>query len=153
MPTFNVTVQGKTYCVEIPDPGASPLRVIVDGQAFDVAIAEPQAVGRAAPRVEAPPPVSQPTMLPPLPKVELARPVSDFGPSSSNEIIAPMPGTIIAVQVAVGQEVRPGQVVCILEAMKMKNPIRVTRAGRVAEILVSPGQTVAYGHVLIRLAE
>ena len=42
--------------------------------------------------------------------------------------------------------------VCVLEAMKMKNPIRATHAGTVAEICVAAGKTVAYGEVLVRLA-
>ena len=50
-----------------------------------------------------------------------------------------MPGTILRVSVSAGQAVKPGDTVCILEAMKMKNPIRATGAGTVAEIAVSGG--------------
>ncbi len=65
---------------------------------------------------------------------------------------APMPGTILTVDVTIGQAVESGQVVCVLEAMKMKNPIRAHAAGTVTEIAVQAGQTVAYGDLLIRLA-
>ena len=51
-----------------------------------------------------------------------------------------------------GQQVEVGQVLCILEAMKMKNPIRATHPGTVSEVCVEVGRTVPYGEVLIRLA-
>lgn len=62
-----------------------------------------------------------------------------------------MPGTILSVEVKVGQTVETGQVVAVLEAMKMKNPIRAGFEGTVSEIEAAPGQTVAYGDVLVRL--
>ncbi len=62
-----------------------------------------------------------------------------------------MPGTILSVDVKVGQAVEPGQVVCVLEAMKMKNPIRAASTGTVTEIAVQPGQSVAYGDLLVNL--
>jgi biotin carboxyl carrier protein len=62
-----------------------------------------------------------------------------------------MPGTLLSLEVNVGQHVEQGQVLCVLEAMKMKNPIRATQTGTVAEILVQVGQTVPHGAVLLRL--
>ncbi len=156
MPTFDVTIQGKKYHVEIPDPGASPLQVVVDGQAFDVEVAGTGMTVHPAPRADAPPPASEPAALPPMPRVKVARPVAPAGAngvaSGGHEVTSPMPGTILSVDVKVGEEVEAGQVVCVLEAMKMKNPIRVSYAGTVAEIVVTAGQTVAYGDVLVRLA-
>jgi biotin carboxyl carrier protein len=156
VPSFDVTIQGKTYHVEIPDPGAHPLQVIVDGQPFEVAIAgtgtTPVEVRLAeAPQPAAPPPAPLPTPLPPLPRVTVARPVAPAGANEGHDIHAPMPGTILAVNVKVGQTVEAGQVVCVLEAMKMKNPIRANSSGTVAEIAVHEGQTVAYGDLLVRL--
>lgn len=60
-----------------------------------------------------------------------------------------MPGKIIGVNVQVGQRVAPDQELCLLEAMKMGMPLRASAAGTVKEILVSVGQTVSYGDVLI----
>jgi acetyl-CoA/propionyl-CoA carboxylase biotin carboxyl carrier protein len=62
-----------------------------------------------------------------------------------------MPGTILSVEVTPGQTVESGQVVCVLEAMKMKNPLRAARGGTVLQIMVQVGQGVAYGDVLVRL--
>ncbi len=63
-----------------------------------------------------------------------------------------MPGTILTVDVKVGQTVESGQAVCVLEAMKMKNPIRANQGGVVAEVAAQSGQSVAYGDLLVRLA-
>jgi biotin carboxyl carrier protein len=63
-----------------------------------------------------------------------------------------MPGTILSVEVKEGQQVEVGQVLCVLEAMKMKNPLRATRAGTITEICIAAGMTVPYGEVLIRTA-
>ncbi|MGC8781768.1 MAG: biotin/lipoyl-containing protein [Anaerolineae bacterium] len=151
MPIFDVTVHGKSYRVEIPDPAASPLQVIVDGEAFAVQIVGVGPGPRPAPTAPVPQPAPQPNPLPPPPQVAVSRPVVPVGAETGGSIVAPMPGTILAVQVEIGQQVEVGQVVCILEAMKMKNPIRTTYPGRVAEIAVQPGQTVAYGQMLVRL--
>lgn len=151
MPTFDVTIQGKIYHVEVPDPGASPLQVIVDGEPFVVGIVGTEVSGRAQPLAAPPPPAPQPVALPSVARVEVARPVVPAGADAGGEIIAPMPGTILAIDVEVGQAVEAGQQICILEAMKMKNPIRATHAGTVAEVAVRPGQTVAYGALLVRL--
>ena len=155
MPTFDVTIQGKKYHVEIPDPGASPLQVVVDGEAFDVEVSGTGMNVKPA-RPEAPPPASEPAALPPMPRMQVTRPVAPAGAngiaSGGHDIIAPMPGTILSVDVKAGASIEAGQVVCVLEAMKMKNPIRASFAGTVTEVVVNAGQTVAYGDVLVRLA-
>ena len=152
MPSFDITINGKTYHVEVPNPAASPLEVIVDGQAFQVTIAGSIPSAVPVKLAEPPPPALQPSPLPPLPKIPVARPVMPAGANGGLEITSPMPGTVLSVNVKVGDAVTPGQVVCVLEAMKMKNPIRANTAGTVAEVMVQPGQTVAYGDLLIRLA-
>ena len=152
MPAFDVTIQGKTYHVEIPDPGASPLQVVVDGQPFEVGIVGTEIEAAPAKLAPAPRPAAEPAQLPPPPRIETALPVAASGALGGNEIHAPMPGTILSVDVREGQPVEVGQVVCILEAMKMKNPIRATHTGTVAEICVAAGMTVPYGAVLIRTA-
>ena len=77
MPTFDVTIQGKKYHVEIPDPGASPLQVVVDGETFDVHVSGTgmtPAGGGQTQRAEAPRPAPEPPALPPMPRVAVARP-------------------------------------------------------------------------------
>lgn len=152
MPSFDITIDGKTYHVEVPDPGASPLHVVVDGQAFAVNIAGTGPADLSVTLAEPPPPAPQPPRLPVPPTIPVARPVTPAGADGGQHITSPMPGTILTVNVKVGQPVESGQVVCVLEAMKMKNPIRANLAGTVAEVAVTPGQTVAYGDLLVKLA-
>ena len=59
-----------------------------------------------------------------------------------------MQGTVLAVEVAEGDEIQPGQVLCVVEAMKMENEITAHRAGRVTELSVDVGQAVKTGQVI-----
>ena len=68
-------------------------------------------------------------------------------------IEAPMPGTIVSVQVQAGDMVKQGDEVCVLEAMKMRNSIRSPRAGLIAEVLVLAESRVAYGQALVRFSQ
>ena len=71
---------------------------------------------------------------------------------TDNKIItAPIPGVVLEVRVAVGEEVEEGHVVCILESMKMQMVIKSPVTGQVAEISVEPGQNIDKGEVMIRL--
>jgi biotin carboxyl carrier protein len=67
------------------------------------------------------------------------------------QVTAPMPGKILDIAVQVGSSVKQGDVLCNLEAMKMKSPIRSTSAGTVAQVLISEGQNVNFGNVLFVL--
>jgi acetyl-CoA/propionyl-CoA carboxylase biotin carboxyl carrier protein len=59
-----------------------------------------------------------------------------------------MQGTVLAVEVVDGEEVEPGQVLCVVEAMKMENEITAHRAGRVADLSVEAGQSIKTGQVI-----
>src|SRR5690606_26000845 len=90
-------------------------------------------------------------------EMSLSHPVAPSGPpvaiqAGTNDLTAPLPGTVTEVFVKVGDPVEMGQVVLIIEAMKMKNSIRSTRAGKIKEVLVSTGQTVAHKQPLVRFA-
>lgn len=63
-------------------------------------------------------------------------------------VVSPMQGTVLAVEVAEGDSVEAGQVLCIVEAMKMENEVRAHRAGRVVELSVAAGQPVKTGQVI-----
>jgi acetyl-CoA/propionyl-CoA carboxylase biotin carboxyl carrier protein len=70
------------------------------------------------------------------------------GGAGKDAVVSPMQGTVLAVEVGEGDEVAAGQVVCIVEAMKMENEVHAHRAGRVTELSVSPGQPVKTGQVI-----
>ena len=65
------------------------------------------------------------------------------------EVVAPMPGKIVRVLVAAGQNVEVGQGLVVVEAMKMQNEIRATKSGQAARLLVREGQTVSAGDPLL----
>lgn len=134
---LTVKVEDKTFNVEITDPNASPMLVNVDGTEFNVfgdAAAKPGVVS-AAP-VAAPAPVK-------------AAPAAAGG----DTVKAPIPGVIQEVNVKEGQSVKKGDVLFVLEAMKMKNNIVASHDGRIASVNVSKGDTVKHGQVLLSYAD
>ena len=70
------------------------------------------------------------------------------GAAGRDAIVSPMQGTVLAVEVAEGDEVEAGRVICIIEAMKMENEVHAHRAGRVTELSIAPGQPVKTGQVI-----
>jgi acetyl-CoA/propionyl-CoA carboxylase biotin carboxyl carrier protein len=74
------------------------------------------------------------------------------GSAGRDAIVSPMQGTVLAVPVADGDEVEAGQVICIVEAMKMENEVHAHRAGRITELSIQPGQSIAHGQVICVLA-
>jgi len=68
--------------------------------------------------------------------------------AAKDAVVTPMQGTVLAVEVAEGDEVRAGQVICIVEAMKMENEITAHRDGVVTELSIEPGQAVTSGQVV-----
>jgi len=73
---------------------------------------------------------------------------------AKEEIIkAPMPGLILKIEVEKGQQVKPGDPLVVMEAMKMENEIRAKFAGKVQEIAMEPNQTVEKGAVLIKIGK
>ena len=109
-------------------------RVTVNGIAYDVVVEEIGANAAPAPVAHAPAPA--------------AKSASSAG---ANAIKAPMPGNIIKVNVKAGDSVKKGDVLCVLEAMKMENDIMAPADGTVATVEVSAGQSVQTDAVLVTL--
>lgn len=131
MKEFKYTIDGKEYQVAISDINADNVaEVTVNGEAFSVQLEKP-----AEPEKK---------------KVELGKPVaeesSDAAPAANinaaNAVKAPLPGTISSVEVEVGQEVKAGDTLVVLEAMKMQNNIEAEQDGKVTAIAVKVGQAV-----------
>ncbi len=111
--------------------------ITVNGKIYDITVEKRD--GRATPK----PPVYAPTLA-----VPDAAPPTAATTSRSAKIAAPMPGKIIAVKAKVGDRVKNGQELMIMEAMKMHNPILASTTGVVQEILVTAGDPVQTGSVL-----
>jgi acetyl-CoA/propionyl-CoA carboxylase biotin carboxyl carrier protein len=92
-------------------------------------------------------------LVPEPPHVELARrrrqrARSGAGGAGRDAVVTPMQGTVLAVEVAEGDQVVAGHVICIVEAMKMENEVHAHRDGVVRELSVKPGEAVATGQVI-----
>jgi acetyl-CoA/propionyl-CoA carboxylase biotin carboxyl carrier protein len=68
--------------------------------------------------------------------------------AARDAIVSPMQGTVLSVEVEEGDVVAPGQVVCVVEAMKMENEITSPRDGTVSDLSVEPGQSVTTGQII-----
>ena len=117
------------------------LKVTVNGIAYDVCVEEVGEVASAP--VAAPAPAAVAPAAAPAPAAPAAAGVE--------VISAPMPGTILSVNVTVGQVVKKGEVLCVLEAMKMENEIYAPRDGEVASVTAAKGEAVESGKALITL--
>jgi acetyl-CoA/propionyl-CoA carboxylase biotin carboxyl carrier protein len=98
------------------------------------------------------------TLEPEPPYAELARRRRTRGhggahAGTKDAVVTPMQGTVLEVKVSEGDEVQPGDVICIVEAMKMENEITAHRAGVVTELSVTPGQAVSNGQVVCVVVE
>ena len=118
-------------------------RITVNGNVYDVTVEETGSVA-SAPVMAAP--VSMP-VAEPAPK---ATPVASAG-AGAIKVESPMPGKILSVKTSVGASVKKGDVLIILEAMKMENEIVAPQDGTVASINVSVGEQVEAGAVLATL--
>ncbi|WP_153109378.1 acetyl-CoA carboxylase biotin carboxyl carrier protein subunit [Propionivibrio limicola] len=130
MKMLKITLEGKTYevGVEVVEGGVAPVAAPVQA-APAVAVAAPVAAPAPAP---APAPVA--------------------AAAGGQSVISPMPGVVMKVRVAVGQQVAKDEEVIILEAMKMESPICAPCAGTVASIQVKEGDAVTEGQILIQLS-
>ncbi len=133
MKYYTITVNGNTYNVSVEEgvaaPAAAPVNTVASAPAAPVAAPAPQAEAAK-------------------PAAPAAAPAGSAG---SVKISAPMPGKIIATKASVGQAVKKGDVILILEAMKMENEIVSPQDGVIASINVTAGQSVEAGTLLATL--
>jgi biotin carboxyl carrier protein len=129
------------------------LRVTVDGKAYDVTVEIPDDFD--TPVQPAAPPLSAPS-LPPSPAPPPAAPSSApaaHAAAGPGEVRSPMAGRIVAILVEPGREVKLGEQLLTVEAMKMNTAVCTPKAGKVAVILTTVGAAVDEGQLLARLEE
>lgn len=120
---YQIALGGRNYEVEVEF--AEPMQA----QEFDAYAPAPAAPVAAAPEIA---PAATPSVA-----------------GSGNSVDAPMPGTILKVNVSQGQAVQEGDVLVVLEAMKMENEIMAPKGGTITQVLVSKGSTVETGAPLV----
>ncbi len=149
MNKYQYKVQGVDYDVEIEEVEGNVAKVNVNGIRFDVEMKQPinPTSTLKKVRVEAPKPVARPAVE--AAPVAAAAPAAPAGAGSP--IKAPLPGTVTEVKVNVGDTVKQGDVVLVLEAMKMQNNIESEYDGTVTSITVKQGETVMEGSVLLTI--
>ena len=118
-------------------------RITVNGTAYDVAVEE---IGAGAAPAAAPVATPAPVAAAPAPKAPAAS-----GPAGSITAPAPMPGKMFNVKASVGAAVKKGDVILILEAMKMENEVVAPEYGTIASINVAAGDSVEAGDTLASL--
>lgn len=116
--------------------------VTLNGKQYEVEVEKGEAT--AVLKGAAPAPSAPPT---PAPSASAPAPAAS-APAGSEPIVCPMPGTILQVKCSAGQAVKSGDVLFILEAMKMENEIFAPHDGTVSSVAVSQGATVETGSVL-----
>ena len=121
--------------------------ITVNGVAYDVAVDEIGGAPSAAPVVAAPVAAAAPTAAP----APAAAAPKAAAPANGTKVNAPMPGNILDVVVKVGDAVKSGQKLVVLEAMKMENEIVAPQAGTVSSVNVSKGDSVEAGQVIITM--
>ena len=159
MKTYKYKVQGVDYEVEITEVEGKIAKVNVNGIPFEVEMQKPinaakhpalAATKRSASvaPVETPVAAAPAATAAPAPAKPAAQPAAA---ASGNALRAPLPGTITTINVKIGDTVTAGQVVIVLEAMKMQNNIEAEQAGTVTAINVAPGDAVMEGSVLLTI--
>lgn len=145
MKKYRITVEGTVYDVEVEEIGAAGgIRELAAGGA---AAPQPHPLSRqnsaaagAGPAADRPAPAGRP---------EDIRPPQ--GPGSATAVKAPMPGTVLSVNVTEGQQVTAGETLLILEAMKMENEIPAPVSGRITSVTAVKGTQVNTGDMLVTL--
>lgn len=143
MKTYKLKINGNAYEVAINPIEGNIADVTVNGASYQVEMENAPAAAVAAPAVQAP--AAQPAAATAAPA---AQPASGAG----TKVTSPLPGVIIEVSVKVGDAVKAGQKVAVIEAMKMENEISATKDGTISAIHVSKGDSVLEGADVVSIA-
>ena len=151
MKQYKYKVNGAQYDVTINEIQGQLAKVVVNGIPFDVEMQNSQLSEDNLPDVTT---TAAPAAAPATP-VAAAPAATEAAPSGAGEgtpVKAPLPGVVTKINVSVGQQVKKGENVLVLEAMKMENNITAEADGTVSGIAVKAGDSVLEGAVLLTIA-
>ena len=143
MKEYKLTINSNKYTVVIKDVTKDAVLAEVNGKQY---VVDREAVATSAPTVSTQADTPRPAIVAP----QASAPVSTK--AGAGTIPTPIPGQIISINVTVGEQVRAGQKLLVLEAMKLENSITATMDGTVEKILVSEGDVVSQGQTLVVLS-
>ncbi|MBQ0056081.1 MAG: acetyl-CoA carboxylase biotin carboxyl carrier protein subunit [Bacteroidales bacterium] len=142
MNTYKMKINGNEYEVAVKDVNGQNVEVEVNGKAYQVELAE-------APKAEKPKPViARPAAAAPV-AAPSAAPAARPAAGAAGSTKSPLPGTVLSVNVTVGQAVKAADVAVVLEAMKMENNINCGKDGVVKAVYVQKGDNVLEGADLL----
>ena len=118
---YSVLMDGKSYDARVEEMPGGIVVVLIDGYRFEMEVRDPRRWSRNS---------------------------AGSGVQGAQSIVAPMPGKVVRVLVAAGDEIQAGQGLVVVEAMKMQNEMKASRPGRVLAVSAREGATVAAGEVL-----
>ena len=162
MSQYKFRINGNDYNVEINSVNGDSAVVTVNGIQYSVesgvasctaaAAAAAQAPGQAQAAPQPAPAVQPAAQAAPVQAAEPAKPAPAPASGNGKPVTAPLPGVIIEISVKVGDTVKQGQQVAVLEAMKMENVIEATHDGTVTAINASKGDSVLEGAPIVTIA-
>lgn len=144
MQKLNFNINGKHYEATITEVEHNVAEVELNGKKYTIDVERSEAV--AVPHIATP--VAAPAAAP----AAAAAPAPKKAAAGANAIVAPLPGSVVSINVKAGDAVKAGQQLAIIEAMKMENEILAPADGTVKAVHVSAGQAVQQGDALIELA-
>ena len=144
MQKLNFNINGKHYEATITEVEHNVAEVELNGKKYTIDVERSEAV--AVPHIATP--VAAPVAAP----AAAAAPAPKKVAAGANAIVAPLPGSVVSINVKAGDAVKAGQQLAIIEAMKMENEILAPADGTVKAVHVSAGQAVQQGDALIELA-
>ncbi len=141
MKEYKYKIKGVPYDVKINSVEENIAKVEVNGVEFEVELEKPVATPKPVVRAVAAP----------VKTIEPPKAAQEAVAAGVVGVRAPLPGTIVDIKVAVGTEVKKGQTLIVLEAMKMENNIDAECDGKVTSVKVNKGDTVMEGAVLVTI--
>ena len=141
MKNYKLKINGNEYNVDINEVEGQEIKLDVNGTSYVVTVDQEIKQQRK--------PVARPVAAPQVAPAASGSVQKGNAPAAGNKVTTPLPGTILDVFVNVGDTVKEGQTVVLLEAMKMENNIEADTAGTVKEVKVRKGDSVLEGDVLV----